>query len=127
MRFILRLMINAVAIYAAVALLNGQSLWGYSLLSMETQDWLSFLWLALIFAVVNALIKPILTVIGCPFVILTLGLGTLLINTLLFYLTAEIGHLFDISFYINSFLGAFLGAIIVSIVSLALNSILKDR
>jgi putative membrane protein len=121
MRFFLRLIINAVAIYAAVALLNGHGL------AMEAQNWISFLWLALIFAAVNALIKPVLTMIGCPLVILTLGLGTLLINTLLFYLTALIGSYFNVGFSVTSFWGAFFGSIIVSIVSVILNSILRDR
>ena len=121
MKFILRLIVNAVAIYVAVALLNGNGL------AMETTGWVSFLWLALIFAGVNALIKPVLMTLGCPLIILTLGLGTLLINTLMFYLTAAIGNYFNVGFTVTSFWGAFFGSIIVSIVSVILNSILKDR
>ena len=121
MKFILRLIVNAVAIYVAVALLNGNGL------AMETTGWVSFLWLALIFAGVNALIKPVLMTLGCPLIILTLGLGTLLINTLMFYLTAWIGTYFNVGFTVTSFWGAFFGSIIVSIVSVILNSILKDR
>lgn len=122
MRILIRLVINAVAIYAAVALLNGNGL------SMESSNsWVSFLWLALIFAVINALLKPILVTLGCPFVILTLGLGTLLINTLLFYVTAYIGNYFNVGFSITSFWGAFFGSIIVSIVSVVLNSIFRDN
>ena len=121
MKFILRLIVNAVAIYAAVALLNGNGL------AMESQSWVSFLWLALIFAGLNALIRPVLMTLGCPFIILTLGLGTLLINTLMFYLTAAIGSYFNVGFTVTSFWGAFLGSIIVSIVSVVLNSILRDR
>jgi putative membrane protein len=121
MRIILRLIINAVAIYAAVALLNGNGL------TMETTSWVNFIWLALIFAVINTLIKPVLSVLGCPFVILTLGLGTLLINTLMFYLTSAIGNYFNVGFVITSFWGAFFGAIIVSVVSVVLQSILTDR
>jgi putative membrane protein len=121
MKLILRLVVNAVAIYIAVAILNGKGL------TMDSGSWVAFIWLALIFAGVNALIKPVLTLLGCPFVILTLGLGTLLINTLMFYLTAMIGQYFNIGFYITSFWGAFFGSIIVSIVSVVLNSILRDR
>jgi len=121
MKFILRLIVNAVAIYAAVALLNGHGL------AMESGSWLSFLWLALIFAGLNALIRPVLMTLGCPFIILTLGLGTLLINTLMFYLTAIIGSYFNVGFTVTNFWGAFLGSIIVSIVSVILNSILRDR
>lgn len=122
MRILIRLVINAVAIYAAVALLNGNGL------AMENSNsWVSFLWLALIFAVVNALLKPVLATLGCPFIILTLGLGTLLINTLLFYLTAAIGNYFNVGFSVTSFWGAFFGSLIVSIVSVVLNSIFRDR
>jgi putative membrane protein len=121
MKFILRLIVNAVAIYVAVLVLNGNGL------AMESTAWVSFLWLALIFAGVNALIKPVLMTLGCPFIILTLGLGTLLINTLMFYLTAAIGNYFNVGFTVTSFWGAFLGSIIVSVVSVILNSILRDR
>lgn len=121
MKLALRLIINAVAIYIAVALLNGNGL------TMDSGSWVSFLWLALIFAGLNALIKPILMVLGCPFVIITLGLGTLLINTLMFYITAMVGQYFNIGFYITSFWGAFFGSIIVSIVSVVLSSVLRDR
>jgi putative membrane protein len=121
MRFIIRLLVNAVAIYAAVAIMNGHGL------AMESTSWVSFLWLALIFAVVNALLKPLLKVVGCPFVILTLGLGTLLINTLLFYLTSLIGQYFGVGFTVVSFWGAFLGSLIVSVVSVVLNSVFRDR
>jgi putative membrane protein len=122
MRILIRLVINAVAIYAAVALLNGNGL------AMENNNsWLSFLWLALIFAVINALLKPVLTTLGCPLIILTLGLGTLLINTLLFYITAAIGSYFNVGFSITSFWGAFFGSLIVSIISVVLNAVFRDK
>ncbi len=121
MRLIIRLIVNAVAIYIAVALLNGHGL------EMESTGWVNFIWLALIFAVINTLIKPVLTILGCPFVILTLGLGTLLINTLMFYLTAAIGNYFKVGFIITSFWGAFFGAIIVSLVSVVLHSVFQER
>ena len=121
MNLILRIIINGVAIYAAVFLLNGHGL------TMESTSWVNFLWLALIFAVINALIKPVLTLLGCPFVILTLGLGTLLINAFLFWLTAQVSRYFNVVLTIDTFWGAFLGALIVSVVSVVLHSILKDR
>jgi putative membrane protein len=121
MKLILRLIVNAIAIYIAVAVLNGHGI------TMEANSWVSFIWLALIFAVVNTLIKPVLTALGCPFVILTLGLGILLINTLMFYLTFAIGQALHIGFTDMTFLGAFFGSIIVSVVSLVLNSILRDQ
>jgi putative membrane protein len=119
--FLVRLVINAVALYAAVALLAGRGI------TPQTDNWLSFIWLALIFGLINAILRPILVVVGCPFLILTLGLGSLLINTLLFYLAGLIGQSFGVGFQVDGFWPAFLGALIVSIVSFALNSLIRDN
>jgi len=120
MKLLIRLAINGVAIYAAVAIMQGRGL------AMEDTAWLNFIWLALIFAVVNAVIKPVLKVVGCPVLILTLGLGTLLINALLFYLTSLISQYFHIGFSVTNFWGAFFGSIIVSVISVVLTKIFRD-
>jgi putative membrane protein len=117
-RFLVRLVINAIALYAAVALVPG--------IRPETDNWISYIWLALIFGIINAILRPILVVVGCPFLILTLGLGGLLINTLLFYLAGLIGQSFGVGFSVDGFVPAFLGALIVSIVGFALSSVLRD-
>jgi putative membrane protein len=116
--FLIRLFINAVALYAAVALVDG--------IIPQPGTWLNFIWLALIFGIVNAILRPILVVAGCPLLILTLGLGALLINTLLFYLAGVIGQAFGVGFTVTGFLPAFLGALIVSVVSFVLNSLIRD-
>lgn len=118
-KFLIRLAINAVGLYLAVYLLNGRGV------SMADTNPVSFLWLALIFGVVNALIKPALVALTCPFVILTLGLGTILINALLFYLSGLIGGWFGIGFTVD-FWGAVLGALIVSLVSFFLSMVFRD-
>ncbi|NMB87124.1 MAG: phage holin family protein [Chloroflexi bacterium] len=118
---LIRLAINAVALYAAIALMNGRGI------TPQNNDWVSLIWLALIFGLINAILKPILMVAGCPFIILTLGLGTLLINTLLFYLAGNIGARFGVGFSVSNFGAAFIGAIIVSVVSFVLSSLLKDE
>jgi putative membrane protein len=120
-KFILRVIINAVSLYAAVALLSGHIL-------LQNNQWYAFLVLGLIFGLVNALIRPVLMVASCPFLILTLGLGTLLINTLLFLIVGWIGQAFQMGFTIpnQQFLYAFLGAIIVSVVSFVLSRFLVD-
>jgi len=117
-KFILNLLVNAIALYAAVALVSG--------IIPQSNNWLSFLWLALIFGLVNAILKPILHVVGCPFLILTLGLGGLLINTLLFYLAGQIGIRFGVGFTVAGFWPAFFGALVVSIVSFMLGIFIKD-
>ncbi len=119
-KFLIRLGINAVALYVAVALLQDTHIFPSS------DNWLSFIWLALIFGIVNAVIRPILMVLSCPLIILTLGLGTLLINTLLFVLVGWIGDQFGVGFQVSGFWGAFLGALIVSVVSYVLSQIFKD-
>jgi putative membrane protein len=120
-KFIIRLLINAVALFAAVAILRDSGI------HAQDTNWLSFLWLALIFGLVNALIKPVLKFLTCPLIILTLGLGTLLINTLMFWLAGYIGTSFGIGFTVDGFMPAFLGALIVSVVSIFLSALLRDE
>jgi putative membrane protein len=120
MKFILRLAVNAVALYAAVALLNGNGL------LMEDTSWINFFWLALIFGAVNAILKPILNIVGCLVSLFTLGLGFLLVNMALFYFTSLIGRQFGVIFEITSFWGAFFGSVITSLVSMVLNRLIRD-
>ena len=115
---IIRWVINAVALYAAIALVPG--------LQPTNPNWQTYIWLALIFGLVNALVRPILKFLTCPLIILTLGLFTLVVNTLLFYITDMIGDLFNVGLQDFGFWSAFLGALIVSIISLILTSIIKD-
>lgn len=119
--FILRLAINAVALYAAIAIMDGRGI------NPQTDNWLSFVWLALIFGLVNAIIRPVLMVMSCPLLILTLGLGTLIINTLMFVLAGWVGTQFNVGFTVDNFVAAFLGAMITSIVSFFLTLILKGE
>ncbi|HEX2981692.1 MAG TPA: phage holin family protein [Anaerolineaceae bacterium] len=121
MKFIIRWAVNAVALYAAIALLQGRGL------EPQSTNWLSFIWLALIFGLINALIRPLISVLTCPLIILTLGLGTLLINTLFFYLAGLIGLRFGVGFTVDSFWTAFIGALIVSVISFILNALLRDE
>jgi len=117
-RFILRWAINAVAIFLAILIVPGISL---------HSSWVSVIWLALIFGLVNAFLRPLLKFLTCPLIILTLGLFTLLINTFLFWLMGQIGQIVGISITINGFWPAFLGGLVVSIVSVVLTMILKDE
>lgn len=119
-KFLFQLAINAVALYAAIVLLNGRGI------NPQSDNWLSFIWLALIFGLVNSLIRPFLVVLGCPFIVLTFGLGILVINTLMFYLAGLIGSIFGVGFTVDGLIPAFLGALIVSIVSMGLEKILGD-
>ncbi len=119
-KFILHLVINAVALYLAVLILPG----------LDLQSGLaSIIWLALIFGLVNALLRPLLKFLTCGLIILTLGLFTLVINTFLFWLTSVIGQSFGIALIISDpvWWNAFLGGLIVSVVSVVMTLILKDE
>lgn len=122
-RFILRWAINAVALYVAVVVVNS-TIGG---ISLQNPNWQSFLWMGLIFGLVNAFLRPLLDILTCPLIILTLGLFTLLINTLLFYVVGWIGSFFNVGFSVTSFWSALLGAIVVSVVSIALSMVLKGE
>lgn len=121
-KFFIQLLINAFGFFVATSVLNGQGI------DMQGENsWLSFLILALIFGVINAVLRPILVVLGCPVLILTLGLGILLINTLLFFLTGLIGTRFGVGFTVDGFVPAFLGALIVSLISVFFNWLLRKE
>ncbi len=121
-RFILRWAINAVALYAAIALLPG-------IHGLPGTTWVSFIWLALIFGLVNALFRPLLNLLTCPLIFLTLGLFVLVVNTLLFALTGWIGSQFNVGFTLDPpwFWNAFLGSLVVSVISIVLTLVLKDE
>jgi putative membrane protein len=116
-RFLIRLGINAVGIYAAIRIVP---------IPMENASWIGILILAVIFGLVNALISPVLKFLTCPFILLTLGLFTLVINTFLFWLTGQLGQLVGFG-YSATLLQAFLGALIVAIINILLSAIFKDE
>ncbi len=119
-KFFLRWVINAIALYLAIFLLNGRGV-------EFAGNWISIIWLALIFGLVNAFLRPLLKILTCPLIILTLGLFTLLINTFLFWLTGQIGQAFGLGLSVQGFWPAFFGGLIVSVVSVILSLILKDE
>jgi len=120
-KLIIKIAINAVALYAAIAILQDRGI------TPQNENWLSFVWLALIFGVVNVIIRPLLVVMSCPLLIITLGLGTLIINTVMFVLAGWIGSQFNVGFTVDNFVSAFLGALITSIVSFFLTIIFKGQ
>ena len=85
-----------------------------------------FIILALIFGLLNAALKPILALLTCPLVLLTLGFFMLVLNALLLGLTGSLGRLIGIPFYVDSFGAAFWGGIVISLVSLLATSVVRD-
>lgn len=82
---------------------------------------------ALIFGLVNAVLKPIAKSVGCMLYALTLGLLALVVNGLLLWLTGALAHALSLPFEVTGFAPAFFGAIVVGVVSWALNMLTRDR
>jgi putative membrane protein len=82
---------------------------------------------ALIFGLVNAVLKPLIKVVGCPFYVLTLGLIGLVVNALLFMLASAIAGGLGLPFQVGGFGAAFLGAIVVGVVGFLLHILIPDR
>ena len=114
MRILLRILINGLALWLAARIVPG----------IHAGGALSVLAIALVFGVVNALIRPVMKLLTCPLILLTLGLFTLVLNALMLMLTGWLGRLLGIDFRVDGFWPAFLGALIVSVVSLLLSKLL---
>lgn len=118
MRFLLRLLINAVALWAAVRVVPGLSFEGGPL---------ALVGVALVFGLLNAIVRPILLLLSCPMLILTLGLFTFVLNAIVLWMTASLSDALGLRFSAPLFAPAFLGALVVSAVSLVLSWILPDE
>ena len=122
-RLIIRWVINVAALYVAVGTgwLSG--------IHAENTTALAFLVMALVFTVVNAFLRPILKLLTCPLILLTLGLFTLIINTFLFWLTGVIGDklLGGYGYTMDSVWWAFLGALLVSVVNMVLTVVFREE
>ncbi len=120
MKLLLRWGIIAVSLYAAVMIVPG--------ISVEGDAWVAFTIMALILGLVNSIIRPILKLLSCGFIIITLGLFVFVINAATFLLASEIAQKwFNVGFYVDNFGAALLGSIIVSVVSIILNQILIEK
>ncbi len=115
--FLYRWMISATGLLAAIYFVPGLHYRG---------GVVGFLILALIFGLVNAVLKPLLTFLTCPLVLLTLGLFLLVINALLLRVTALAGRSLGIAFYVDSFGAALMGGIIISLVSFLAHVVIRD-
>jgi putative membrane protein len=117
-KFIIRWVINAVALFAAVWIVPGIDYLG---------DWVGILWLALIIGLLNSLVRPLLKFLTCPLIILTLGLFTLVINTGMLLLTRTIGQSLGIGLSVDGFWSALLGSLVMSVVSIIMSVIFRDE
>ena len=122
MRFLLRVAVSAAALAVATAVLPGIQLTAGS----TTEKVLTLIAVALIFGVINAILKPIIKTIGCLFYILTLGLVALVVNALLLWLVSVVAGWLSLPFHVTGFVPAFLGAIIISVVTWLLSMLIPD-
>ncbi len=118
MRFLLRLIVTAVALWVAIELIPGLQYQGGPI---------GLLVIALVFGIINALVRPVLLLLTCPLVVLTLGLFLFVLNGILLWLTAAFSSALGIHFQIAGFWPAFFGALVVGIVSMLLNVFVRDR
>jgi putative membrane protein len=117
-KLLIRLLINAVAVWVASRLVAGITVEG---------GWQVLAVVALIIGVVNALIRPVLKLLTCPLIILTLGLFTLVINALLLLLVSWLAGVLGVGFHVDGFMSAFWGGLVISIVSFILSLVLVEK
>ncbi|NUL60961.1 phage holin family protein [Brevibacterium luteolum] len=132
MTFLLRVIVNAVAIWAAAALLPGMAITSgdtvFTGLGPTASAVISYLVIGLIFGLVNAIIRPLIEVIALPITCLSLGLFTIVINAAMVSLTSWVSQFTPIRLEIDSFLWtAVLASIIIAVVSLVLNFFVRPR
>jgi putative membrane protein len=105
-------MINALSIAAAVKLIGGITFTG---------EWWKMIVIGAVFGILNSFLKPLITFFALPLILITLGLFTLVVNTLMLLVTVELSEPLKLGLQIQSFWAAFKGALIISIVSMLLS------
>ena len=121
--FLVRVLVVAVALWVATLVVPG--------IGVTAEDTATragtLVGVALIFGVVNAVVKPVVKVLGCAFYVLTLGLFALVVNALLFLLVGWLADAVGLPFAVDGFWAAFFGAIVVGVVAFVLHVAVPDR
>ena len=118
MNFLIRLVVNGAALWLAARFIDNIS---------YTGGWAGLLAVALVFGIINAFVRPVLSFLSMPIQFVTLGLFTLVLNAFMLMLTSWASGRLGIPFHVNGFVPAIFGAILVSIVSMVLSSLLADE
>ena len=127
-RLFIRLVVTAAALFVAIALVPGVDMEGVSANALPPiQTLADLLLIAVIFGLVNAIIKPILRRLTCALTFFTLGLFIFVINALMLFMTSVIAQQFDLDLVVNGPVAALLGSIVVSVVSLILSIFVPDK
>src|SRR2546430_11937897 len=117
MTLVIRLLVNAAALWVATRIVPGVTYRG---------DALPFLGVALVFGVVNAFIRPVAKLLTFPLIIVTLGIFSLVVNGLMLWLTSALADALNLGFHVRGFWAAFFGALVVSIVSTLLSMLITE-
>jgi putative membrane protein len=112
MHFLLRLIINAAALWVAIQIVPGIDFHGHGA---------SLFVVALVFGVLNASVRPLLKLLSLPLLIVTLGIFIFVINAMMLMLTSWVSGFLNLGFSVAGFWPAFLGGLVISIVSLMLS------
>ena len=123
MATLVRIVVVAVALWVATLVVPGIAI----VATTPTARIGTLVAVALIFGVVNAVVKPVVKLLGCAFYILTLGLFALVVNALLFLLVGYLADAVGLPFRVDGFAAAFFGAIVVGVVSFVLHVAIPDR
>ena len=118
MRFLLHLVVTALAFWVATRLVNGIS---------YTGEPAGLLLVALVFGVVNAVLGTILRILALPVTFLTLGLFALVINAILLWVTSAAARSLGLGLHVDGFVPALLGALVISVTRALLNSVVDRR
>lgn len=120
MKLLVRWVITGLALFAAAWLVPG--------ITVEGNGWTVYAVMAVILGLVNAIVRPILKLLTCPLILLTLGLFVLVINGFTLWLASQIAQSwFNVHYIVDGFWPALLGAIIVSVVSVILSALVKEE
>jgi putative membrane protein len=117
MPFLVRLLVNAAALWVATQVVPGVSFDGGPL---------PMLGVALVFGVLNASLRPLAKILTFPLIIVTLGIFALVINGLMLWLTSALSSTLGLGFHVSGFWAAFWGALVVSLVSLLLSMLIRE-
>ena len=118
MPFIIRLIVNAAALWVATRIVPGVTFDG---------GLIPFLAVALVFGVINATLRPLTKILTFPLILVTLGIFALVVNGLMLWLTSSLSSSLGLGFHVSGFWAAFFGALVVSIVSALLSLSLRPR
>lgn len=120
MKLLIRWAVASLALFVAAWLVPG--------ITVKGGGWVVYAVMALVLGLVNAVVRPLLKLLTCPLILLTLGLFVLVINGITLWLASAIAvNWFDVGFYVDGFWSGFLGALIVSVVTVILSALVKEE